>query len=290
VARQALEAADHVVFVGVNALKGLQARRHADDDAVHAVPTVDAARRHLERILVPGDLVLLKGSRADHLESLVHARVAAPGAHANAERGPASAPAGPPVRAIVGLGNPGQQHEHTPHNVGQRALDLVAGSLGATFAPDDEAMVARVEQPAGTCYLVKPLTKVNVTGPVLRRLAQRLGFTAKTCILLHDDIDLPLGAVRVRMSGGDGGHRGVRSVLDAFDSFDVPRVKIGVGRPARGDNAARHVVGAFDPTDLATIDTACAEAASRAVDLAAPAPRGRRAVSTPEASSGSPRG
>jgi PTH1 family peptidyl-tRNA hydrolase len=270
VARQALEAADHVVFVGVNAPKGLQARRHAEDDAVHAVPTVGAARRHLERILAPGDLVLLKGSRADHLEALVHARVVPPEARAHAGPGPAPASVGPPVRAIVGLGNPGERYAHTPHNAGQRALDLVAGSLGATFAPDDEAMVARVEQPAGTCYLVRPLTKVNVTGPVLRRLAQRLGFTAKTCILLHDDIDLPLGAVRVRMAGGDGGHRGVRSVLDAFDSFDVPRVKIGVGRPARGDNAARHVVGAFDPADLAAIDTACAEAAARALELGVP--------------------
>ena len=82
-------------------------------------------------------------------------------------------------------------------------------------------------------------------------------------------------------------------IVDATQMADpAETVKIGVGRPARGDTAARHVLGAFDPADLATIDTACAEAASRAVDLAAPAARGRRAISTPapEASSRSPRG
>ena len=273
VARQALVTGDHVVFVGQNAAKVLKLKQHLPDGALHALPSVDAAQRHLERILAPGDLVLLKGSRADHLETLVHARVASPDARAPAGPGPAPAPVGPPVRAIVGLGNPGERYERTPHNVGQRALDVLARSLGVMFAPDDEAMVARVDHPAGTCYLVKPLTAVNAAGPVLRRLAQRLGFAAETCILLHDDIDLPVGAVRVRMDGGDGGHRGVRSVLEAFESFAVRRVKIGVGRPAQGDHVARHVLDAFDPVELAAIDKACAEAAARALGLGAPPPQ-----------------
>ena len=273
VARQALEAADHVVFVGLNASKALKAKRHAEDDALHAVPTVDAAQRHLERLLVPGDLVLLKGSRADHLESLVHVRVASPAARANAERGPAPAPTSSPVRAIVGLGNPGERYARTPHNVGQRALDTLARSLGATFTPDDGALIARVDRPGATCYLVKPLTNVNASGPVLRRLGRQWGLEAEDCILLQDDVDLPVGAVRVRMDGGDGGHRGVRSVLEAFESFAVRRVKIGVGRPAQRDHIARHVLDTFDPVELAAIDKACAEAAARALEVATPTPR-----------------
>jgi PTH1 family peptidyl-tRNA hydrolase len=173
---------------------------------------------------------------------------------------------------IVGLGNPGENRADTPHNVGQRALELVAASLGASWTADDEAMVARVDHPGGTCYLVKPLTAVNVTGPALHRLAERLGVGAAACLLLHDDIDLPGGSVRTRMAGGDGGHRGVRSVLDAFQTFAIRRVKIGVGRPASRSDVARHVLTPFDPTEQATLDAACAEAATRAIALSGMAP------------------
>ena len=172
----------------------------------------------------------------------------------------------------MGLGNPGERYAHTPHNVGQRALDVLARSLGVTFTADDGAMVARVDRSDVTCYLVKPLTNVNATGPALRRLGQRWGLEAEGCILLQDDIDLPVGTVRARMNGGDGGHRGVRSVLEAFESFAVPRVKIGVGRPARPADVARHVLDTFDPIERAAIDRACAEAAERALNVATPAP------------------
>jgi aminoacyl-tRNA hydrolase len=272
VAREALEVSDHVLFVGSNAGKVLRGKQHG---RLSAAPTVSAAQQQLERMLQPGDLVLLKGSRADRLELLLDTRIAPP-APPRAAAAPAGTPGntGSSVQVIVGLGNPGETYTDTPHNVGQRAVELLAESMSASWVAEREAMVARVEHPRGMCYLVKPLTKMNVTGPALRQLGERLGFGAAECILLQDDIDLPIGAVRMREAGGDGGHRGVRSVLEAFETFAIRRVKIGVGRPQEGADAARHVVAAFGPTELAVIDKACAQAVLRAREFAGfPPPR-----------------
>ena len=92
-------------------------------------------------------------------------------------------------------------------------------------------MLARIELQGRIVYLIKPLTYMNVTGPMLSQLARRLNFAASQCVLVHDDMDLPLGALRVRMKGGDGGHRGVASIQRVFGSDAFRRVKIGVGRP-----------------------------------------------------------
>jgi aminoacyl-tRNA hydrolase len=266
IARQALEAADHVVFLGSNAMYVLRDARRHPDGALVAVPTVEAARKHLQRLLRPGDLVLIKGSRADRMASLVNTRIAPPG-KARAV-GAASRAGASPAHVIVGLGNPGARYTNTPHNAGQRALDLVAASLGASWTTLDEALLARVDHPGGTCYLVKPRTKMNLTGPALGRLAERLGVGAADLILLHDEIALPLGSVRTRMSGSHGGHRGVLSVLDAFETFEIRRVKIGVGRPRQDVTVERHVLSVLGPAELAVLDEACAEAATRAGQLA----------------------
>lgn len=262
VARQALEAADHVLVVGARAATCMKARRHPADDALHGVATPEAARAHLERLLRPGDLVVLKGSRVDRLDTLLDLRSAPPATRRLAAATPRA------IQVVVGLGNPDETRRDTPHNVGRRAVEALAAALGAAWTPEDDAMVASVEHAGGTCVLVTTRTPINETGVVVRRLADRLGFGAAECILLHDDIDLPVGAVRVRMHGGDGGHRGVRSVLEALQSPAARRVKIGVGRPTAPAAAASHVLGRFAAAELPLIDKACAEAAARAQDLA----------------------
>jgi aminoacyl-tRNA hydrolase len=269
VVRQAMEVADHVMVVGPRATTCLKAKRHPTDDAVHAARSVEAARQHLERLLRPGDLVLLKGSRVDRLQSLVDTRIVPSGERPDSSAANwASIHPGASITMVVGLGNPADTYVDTPHNTGQRALELLAASLDAAWTTDDDAMVARVEQPQGACYLVKPLTRMNETGPALRRLVDRLGVGADKCILLHDDVDLPIGTVRTRLGGGDGGHRGVRSVLAAFQSDAARRVKIGVGRPEHRGDVARHVLAPFDAAELPIIDKACADAAARALALA----------------------
>lgn len=268
-AKQALEAADVVMFVGPNASKALKARsQHPRGDALSAVASLDAARQRLARVLRPGDLVLLKGSVRDHLERLGDVRIAQTVEVAAGARPCSPDAEGSPIRLIVGLGNPGASYEDTPHNVGHRALDLLVASLGGSFEPDDEALVARCDLPDARCYFVKTSTLMNATGPVVLRLAERLGAEPRGVILIHDDIDLPVGAVRTRMSGSDGGHRGVRSVLEAFQTFEICRVKIGVGRPRRPGEAASHVLRRLDPDALPAIDRACELAATRVRELA----------------------
>jgi UDP-N-acetylmuramoyl-tripeptide--D-alanyl-D-alanine ligase len=269
VAEQALEVADHVILVGPNASMSLKAKRHRKGAALYAAETVDDARQFLGRILQPGDLVLLKGSsKSDHLETLVTTRVTSGGQQA--PRAPEAALGTRdvrPIQVVIGLGNPGDSAMSTPHNVGQRTVDLVAVALGARFEAAEEALVARVEQPAATWYLVKPVIRMNATGSVVISLGARLGFGAEDIILVQDDIDLPVGTVRTRMDGGDGGHRGVRSVLFALQSDAVRRVKIGVGRPAQRGDVLRHVLETFEPAEAAVVDKACAEAAKRVLDL-----------------------
>jgi UDP-N-acetylmuramoyl-tripeptide--D-alanyl-D-alanine ligase len=260
VARQALAAADQVVFVGSRASKSLKARRHPGDDALQAFPSVEAAGAQLRESFRPGDLVLLKGVDHDHLEALIAAR--------STGKARAGAPlTGPSIQVVVGLGNPGTQYQDTPHNVGQTVLDLLARSLQAEWVRDEQAMIARIESQGRIVYLIKPLTYVNVTGPVLSQLARRLNFAAGQCVLVHDDMDLPLGALRVRMKGGDGGHRGVGSIQRAFGSDAFRRVKIGVGRPEQTRRAADHVLATFAPPKMPVIERACTEAAQRILGL-----------------------
>jgi aminoacyl-tRNA hydrolase len=307
VARQALAAADYVLFVGSRSSKSLKAKRDPLDEALQAFYSIEAAGEHLRGLLQSGDLVLLKGSKYDHLEDLVSVHPteqkvlhSAGGRHPcpeesqltchpgfgdslarDSQDGEANrrletlmnvraAGAERLLQAVVGLGNPGEQCQGTPHNAGQRALDLLAQTMEREWTREDQAMVARFEWHGQPVYLIKPLTYMNVTGPMLLRLGHKLGFGPAECVLVHDDIDLPLGAVRVRARGGDGGHRGVRSVISAFNTDQFRRVKIGVGRPKPMGDAANHVLTTFSPTDFAVIERACAEAADRALEMIMP--------------------
>src|SRR5262245_11313009 len=128
-------------------------------------------------------------------------------------------------------------------------------------------MVALGQWRGEPLYLVKPLTFMNVTGPAMAAALRALGMDAADLILVHDDLDLPLGAVRMRMKGGHGGHNGVRSVIEALGTEDIRRVKIGVGRPEHKGQVPDHVLAPFEPDELAAVDEAVALAADRVLAL-----------------------
>ena len=279
VARDALAAADHVVFVGPRASSALRAKRGPADDALRAFGTVDAAVDHLRGFVRPGDLVLVKGSQhADHLKGLVDRLMEDPGA--TASHGMLEAPTAPDpgatarpsagtgsVFAVVGIGNRGPQFEGTPHNIGWRVLDDVAHELDARWAAEEGAAVARATWPGATVYLIKPSTNVNMTGATLAAVSRRDGLTPERCILLHDDVNLPLGTVRERRRGSDGGHRGVRSALLAFGTDAIPRVKVGVGRPTDGSSLPEYVLTPFPAAQASLVDGACAQAVDYVLNL-----------------------
>ena len=175
-------------------------------------------------------------------------------------------PASADLQVVLGLGNPGARHVGTPHNVGHDVAERVRERLGGSWIAHDGASIARATWKDTNVCVVRLDTAMNRSGDAIRKLAQQLGFAAQDCILVHDDLDLPLGAVRTRMRGSAGGHRGVASVLDAFQTDAVRRVKLGVGRP-REANVRDYVLERFTEADRAAVDQACTLAADRVIDL-----------------------
>jgi len=175
------------------------------------------------------------------------------------------------AQAIVGLGNPGLEYRETRHNVGQRVVDGLARRIHARFARNGGHQVASGRWRGDPLYLVKLGSFMNVSGPALSRLCRRLHLVPSDLVVVFDDLDLPLGKVRVRMKGSAGGHNGVRSLIDALGTSDIRRVKIGIGRPAPpGERRAEitdHVLSQFEADERPIVDAACAEAADLALKL-----------------------
>lgn len=290
-ARLSLDAADSTIFVGPRAFSALRAKKDAGDDRLRAFGTVKAATQFLDGFLRPGDLVLLKGSNtADHLYRIVLSRthpvacwradckkngfcdtcslLQVPSdppvsSAAHTQESMAEETAGhvsPPARVVLGLGNPGEQFAGTPHNVGQAAVERLARSLDAVWEPDGPVFLARATLHGEPVCLVKLDTPINHSGPALESLTQRLGVSPDRCILIHDDLDLPLGTVRIRMRGSDGGHRGVRSILETFQTDMIPRVKIGVKGPGGKRPAGEAVLTPFPEEERPVIEAAMEQA------------------------------
>jgi len=144
---------------------------------------------------------------------------------------------------IVGLGNPGSEYERTRHNAGFLAVDLLGDNLRATYWKDQaSAKVAVVRFDDGDLVLAKPQTFMNVSGGSVKRLAEEYGIDIAEMIVIHDDIDLPAGEVRVKRGGGHGGHNGLRSLHDKLQSDAYLRVRVGVGRPPGRMDSADYVL------------------------------------------------
>jgi aminoacyl-tRNA hydrolase len=267
VATEALESADLVIVVGPNAPMCARTKKHPKEHALHLFLTFKAAADFLAGTMRAGDLVLLKGSPVDKLDRFVS--VAMRPAAAAAETAPPPPPASSPpdVRIVVGLGNPGREFEDTLHNVGQRALDRIADRLRAAWQPTPHGVVARASWRGRTLHLIKPGCVMNESGPTIRKFTEETGCGPESCVLMHDDLNLPIGAVRTRLRGTDGGHRGMRSVLESFETDMVARVKIGVGSPEKGKNAKDHVLRPFSASEAAAIDEACDVASERLLEL-----------------------
>ncbi len=175
------------------------------------------------------------------------------------------------AQAVVGLGNPGPEYRNTRHNVGQRVVDALARRIHARFERAGGHAVAHGRWQGEALYLIKPGSFMNVTGPPVARLARKLHLGPADLVVVFDDIDLPLGKVRVRLKGSAGGHNGVRSLIEAFGTDVLRRVKIGVGRPGRPgedrDQVSDHVLSPFYPEEHDTIAGACDEAADQALKL-----------------------
>lgn len=147
---------------------------------------------------------------------------------------------------IVGLGNPGKNYSRQRHNLGFRVVDELAQET-ACFWKDNrrKALVCEAGINSKTVFLVKPQTFMNLSGQAVEPILRRLNADPGRMIVVHDDLDLAPGKVRIKIGGGDGGHKGVRSIADSLRFRDFIRVRLGVGRPPEGTSAEEFVLSPF---------------------------------------------
>ncbi len=166
----------------------------------------------------------------------------------------------------MGLGNPGYEYHLTPHNLGFMAADLVAERCDVEITrPEAQALtaVARLEQV--DVVVAKPQTYMNLSGMAVARLLKKYDLPTEDLIVLVDDVDLPLGSLRIRGRGSAGSHNGMKSVIGALQSDSFARVRMGVGPERPVADRVAYVLGRFRKADLETV----AEMLERAADAVA---------------------
>jgi PTH1 family peptidyl-tRNA hydrolase len=160
----------------------------------------------------------------------------------------------PTSRVVVGLGNAEPQYTRTRHNVGARAVSAAAIRLGLRAAP------GLIPVPMSRSGLVLPDGFMNDSGALVYRAVERWRPTAQGLLLVHDDMDLPLGEVREREGGGHGGHNGLRDVIARLGSGAFRRLRIGIGRPLGSTDPADYVLATFRPEEREPLDRAIEQA------------------------------
>jgi peptidyl-tRNA hydrolase, PTH1 family len=147
---------------------------------------------------------------------------------------------------IVGLGNPGKNYSRQRHNLGFRVVDELAQEGACSWKDNrQKALVCEAGIDTTTVFLVKPQTYMNLSGHAVEPILRRLNADPGRMIVVHDDLDLAPGKVRIKIGGGDGGHKGVRSIADSLRFRDFIRVRLGVGRPPEGTSAEEFVLNSF---------------------------------------------
>lgn len=150
------------------------------------------------------------------------------------------------ARLIIGLGNPGEGFVHTRHNIGFKVIDHIADAYAIRFDQNRFGNLVGWGTIGGVdAVLAKPQLYMNRSGPPVLSLVQDLGIRTVDMLVIHDDMDLAMGQIKIKEKGGHGGHRGVMSLIDALGSGDFPRLRVGIGRPPAGTDAADHVLSLF---------------------------------------------
>ncbi len=177
------------------------------------------------------------------------------------------------MKLIVGLGNPGRAYAHNRHNIGFRCLNYFARLHSIRFERRQcQARVGFGEVGGSKLLLAKPRTFVNLSGKAVGCLVNKYGISLNNLLVIYDELDLPLGKIRLRRSGGSGGHNGMKSIISALGSEDFPRIRVGIGRPqveglsnTDEDVIVKYVLSGFTPQEEELIKPAIATVAE-AVD------------------------
>jgi PTH1 family peptidyl-tRNA hydrolase len=171
---------------------------------------------------------------------------------------------------VVGLGNPGREYRNTRHNIGFLAIDALAKALGVSMGKvQSKALVGQGKIGSSKVILVKPQTYMNLSGQAVSGLLNFYKISTEHLIVIHDDIDLPFGTIRIRPGGGSAGQRGVKSIIEKVGTQEFARMRLGVGRPPGQMDAAAYVLQPFTKEDeefLVNFLSKAAEAANEFVN------------------------
>ncbi|HET6462299.1 MAG TPA: aminoacyl-tRNA hydrolase, partial [Candidatus Krumholzibacteria bacterium] len=156
---------------------------------------------------------------------------------------------------IAGLGNPGPRYDRTRHNLGFRVMEALAAARRGTWAePARKARAAKIRLGGSHGLLVEPLTYMNLSGDALAPLMLSEQLPSSRLLVVCDDIALPLGQIRLRASGTDGGHNGLKSIIERLNTLDFPRLRMGCGPVPPRVDAAEFVLAEFLPEEEETVD------------------------------------
>ncbi|MBI5178328.1 MAG: aminoacyl-tRNA hydrolase [Nitrospinae bacterium] len=170
------------------------------------------------------------------------------------------------MKLLVGLGNPGPKYAKTRHNAGFMAVDLIAQSLNAAFDRDMcSSLIARGTAGNEDIVLAKPQTYMNLSGGAVAALMRKFSLRPEDITVIHDDIDIPPGKVKEKTGGGSGGHNGVSSIAERLGTPEFRRIRIGVGRPSAGMDAAEYVLSPFEADEKPLIAEALQDCLRRTV-------------------------
>ena len=171
------------------------------------------------------------------------------------------------VKLVVGLGNPGAEYASSRHNAGFMVIERLLASFPAgrfieSHTASSRFFTGRFRQ--RPLYLQQPLTFMNLSGEAVAKAAGRLRLQPSEILVVSDDLELPLGRLRLRRGGSDGGHNGLKSVISELGSADFRRLRLGIGRPEHKGEVTDYVLGGFAPGEKERFDI-CVDAAAKAV-------------------------
>jgi PTH1 family peptidyl-tRNA hydrolase len=172
------------------------------------------------------------------------------------------------TRLIVGLGNPGSQYEHTRHNAGFMVVDKLAGEFGISLNKKKfDVHYGRGIIEGHDVMLANPMAFMNRSGPPVQKLAAYFKIPGKDLVVIHDDIDLAFGRLKIKEKGGHGGHKGLKSIINAVGGDEFLRLRVGVGRSDSGRDVTDHVLGPFSDAEAGVLGTILNQARDAVVTI-----------------------
>ena len=158
------------------------------------------------------------------------------------------------MKLIVGLGNPGYEYHRTPHNLGFMAIDRLADRCGVELARREaQALTVSTELAGVRVVLAKPQTYMNLSGLAVERLLRNYELATRDLLVLVDEIELPLGMLRIRPRGSAGGHNGLKSIIGALEDDDFARLRMGARPDRQMEDYVSYLLGPFRPAEMASV-------------------------------------